>query len=55
MIVDTALRERQDKRQPIRVGLVGAGATGPRHRFAAWNASPRDSPRSDSEPDRGER
>ena len=28
MIVDTALRERESKGQPIRVGMVGAGATG---------------------------
>jgi predicted homoserine dehydrogenase-like protein len=28
MIVDTALRDREEKRNPIRVGLVGAGATG---------------------------
>ena len=28
MIVDTALREREDKGHPIRVGMVGAGATG---------------------------
>src|ERR1700730_8574047 len=28
MIVDTALREREDKGSPIRVGIVGAGATG---------------------------
>jgi predicted homoserine dehydrogenase-like protein len=28
MIVDTALRERQDTGNPIRVGIVGAGATG---------------------------
>src|SRR5499426_3569760 len=28
MIVDTALRELENKNRPIRVGLVGAGATG---------------------------
>jgi predicted homoserine dehydrogenase-like protein len=28
MIVDTALREREAKGHPIRVGMVGAGATG---------------------------
>src|SRR5215472_8264 len=28
MIVDTALREREAKGRPIRVGMVGAGATG---------------------------
>jgi predicted homoserine dehydrogenase-like protein len=28
MIVDTALREREDAGRPIRVGMVGAGATG---------------------------
>src|SRR5580704_15132807 len=28
MNVDTALRDRDDKGSPIRVGLVGAGATG---------------------------
>jgi len=28
MVVDTALRERESKGQPIRVGMVGAGATG---------------------------
>src|SRR5882672_423100 len=28
MIVDTALRDRQEKGTPIRVGVVGAGATG---------------------------
>jgi predicted homoserine dehydrogenase-like protein len=28
MIVDTALRERQAKGNPVRVGMVGAGATG---------------------------
>ncbi len=28
MNVDTALRDRQAHGQPIRVGLVGAGATG---------------------------
>ena len=28
MIVDTALREREATGQPIRVGMVGAGATG---------------------------
>jgi predicted homoserine dehydrogenase-like protein len=28
MIVDTALRDRQEKGNPIRVGVVGAGATG---------------------------
>jgi predicted homoserine dehydrogenase-like protein len=28
MIVDTALRDREDKGTPIRVGIVGAGATG---------------------------
>ena len=28
MSVDTALREREAKGQPIRVGMVGAGATG---------------------------
>jgi predicted homoserine dehydrogenase-like protein len=28
MIVDTALREREDTDRPIRVGMVGAGATG---------------------------
>ena len=28
MILDTALREREDAGCPIRVGMVGAGATG---------------------------
>src|SRR5215470_17093968 len=28
MVVDTALREREDSGNPIRVGMVGAGATG---------------------------
>src|SRR5712691_1412530 len=28
MIVDTALREREAESNPIRVGMVGAGATG---------------------------
>ena len=28
MIVDAALREREAKGQPIRVGMIGAGATG---------------------------
>ena len=28
MIVDTALRERESKGEPIRVGMIGAGATG---------------------------
>ncbi len=28
MIVDTALREREALGRPIRVGMVGAGATG---------------------------
>ena len=28
MVVDTALRERESKGTPIRVGMVGAGATG---------------------------
>src|SRR5262245_39555444 len=28
MIVDTALRELENKNRPIRVGMIGAGATG---------------------------
>src|SRR5271155_5839877 len=28
MITDTALQERESKGQPIRVGMIGAGATG---------------------------
>ena len=28
MTVDAALRERESKGQPIRVGMIGAGATG---------------------------
>src|SRR5215471_11444010 len=28
MVVDTALREREDSGNPIRVGMIGAGATG---------------------------
>jgi len=47
MIVDTALREREAAGHPIRVGMVGAGATGraiPLHLgtpvpgFASWRS-----------------
>ena len=40
ILVDTELRRREDDRNPIRVGLVGAGAMGKALAFQVTNAVP---------------